>query len=66
MDSLEEEQLRGITMKSSAISLYYTNGGFSVVMALNTLAFTPSKFSFCLIWTLENKVSLFKSINVLM
>ena len=46
MDSLEEEQLRGITMKSSAISLYYTNGGFSVVMALNTLAFTLANFHF--------------------
>jgi len=26
MDSREDEQLRGITMKSSAISLHYTRG----------------------------------------
>ena len=41
MDSLEEEQLRGITMKSSAISLYYTNGGFSVVMAFKYIGIHP-------------------------
>jgi len=29
MDSLEEEQLRGITMKSSAISLYFSKGKLS-------------------------------------
>lgn len=36
MDSLEEEQLRGITMKSSAISLYYTNGMLSICPYIST------------------------------
>jgi translation elongation factor EF-G len=43
LDSLPEEQLRGITMKSSAISLLYKNGkpqellsfGFIVVVVIS-------------------------------
>ena len=34
MDSREDEQLRGITMKSSAISLLFTKGQFKIVVII--------------------------------